>query len=141
MDPVTPTPERPTVVVAGATGFIGERLISRLLPSVRVHALSRRARTGFTKGESEGPLCLDCDLFSMRDTRSAVEGADIAVYLVHSMLHSARLTQGSFHDMDRFWPTTLRAPVLTQGQKDCVFVGTGTGSGRLICAFGQPGRG
>ena len=122
MDPVTPTPERPTVVVAGATGFIGERLISRLLPSVRVHALSRRARTGFTNGESEGPLWIACDLFSMRDTRSAVEGADIAVYLVHSMLPSARLTQGSFHDMDLILADNFARACAHAGVKKIVYL-------------------
>jgi uncharacterized protein YbjT (DUF2867 family) len=91
---------RPTVVVAGATGFIGERLISRLLPSARVHALSRRSRSHGSEDDPAGPVWIACDLFSMRDTRRAVKGADIAVYLVHSMLPSARLTQGSFHDMD-----------------------------------------
>jgi uncharacterized protein YbjT (DUF2867 family) len=41
-----------------------------------------------------------CDLFSFDDTAAALQGADVAFYLVHSMLPSARLTQGSFRDFD-----------------------------------------
>ncbi|MBI5883637.1 MAG: hypothetical protein HZB91_11100 [Elusimicrobia bacterium] len=41
-----------------------------------------------------------CDLFSLRQCEEALAGAEQAFYLVHSMLPSARLTQGSFEDMD-----------------------------------------
>ncbi len=40
------------------------------------------------------------DLFSRRQTIDALEGADLAVYLVHSLHPSARLTQGRVGDLD-----------------------------------------
>ena len=41
-----------------------------------------------------------CDLFSLRDTEAALDNCDVAVYLVHSMMPQARLTQGKFEDID-----------------------------------------
>ncbi|PID24777.1 hypothetical protein [Sporosarcina sp. P7] len=41
-----------------------------------------------------------CDLFSMKDAEKSLAGADIAVYLVHTMLKTAKLFQGVFEDMD-----------------------------------------
>jgi hypothetical protein len=43
---------------------------------------------------------VQCDLFSLIDIENTLKNADVAVYLVHSMLPSARLTQGSFRDFD-----------------------------------------
>ena len=37
---------------------------------------------------------------SLLDAENALDGADVGVYLVHSMLPSARLTQASFDDTD-----------------------------------------
>ena len=39
-------------------------------------------------------------MYSMSSTEKALEGADIAVYLVHSMQPSTRLNQGTFEDTD-----------------------------------------
>ncbi|MGZ3770724.1 MAG: NAD(P)H-binding protein, partial [Bdellovibrio sp.] len=41
-----------------------------------------------------------CDLFSLLDAEKALQGVDVAIYLVHSMRPSAHLTQGTFEDFD-----------------------------------------
>ncbi len=83
------------IVIAGASGFIGRELLNSLKGDHEIIGLSRRIR----KAEN-GVKWFQCDLFSLLDIEKNLEGADVAVYLVHSMLPSARLTQGSFRDFD-----------------------------------------
>ena len=89
---------RSTIAIAGASGFVGRHLCQRLADNGhRVLALSRSGKPPVDHPNVEGR---PCDLFSLLDAERAVHGADKAVYLVHSMLPSARLTQASFEDMD-----------------------------------------
>lgn len=91
------TTVRRRVAIAGASGFVGRALIEALLPDYDVIALTRTT-TGTRPGSALEWRA--CDLFSLRDAERALEGADAAFYLVHSMMPSARLTQGRFDDMD-----------------------------------------
>lgn len=83
------------IVIAGASGFVGKKLLDVLGDQHEVIGLSRRARA-----EEGNVKWVQCDLFSLLDIERTLSGADVAVYLVHSMLPSARLTQGSFRDFD-----------------------------------------
>lgn len=40
------------------------------------------------------------DLFDLDEITEVMEGIDTAIYLVHSMMPSAKLTQANFEDMD-----------------------------------------
>ena len=86
------------ILIAGASGFIGSALIERLLKheDVEIVALSRGQRS------SSHPRLIwkKCDLFSFRDIADSMEGCVEAYYLVHSMLPSASLSQGTFYDFD-----------------------------------------
>ena len=84
-----------TIAIAGATGFIGSRLCSLLSSEFRVVALSRG-----NKVDSEQITWRQCDLYSLESCTSALTDVDAAVYLVHSMMPSARLTQAKFEDLD-----------------------------------------
>lgn len=86
------------VAVAGASGFVGRYLVNALrTEGCIVVALSRRARLD----ENEENLkWIACDLFSRKDAQNALMGCDIAFYLTHSMIPSARLSQGEFADYD-----------------------------------------
>lgn len=86
------------VVVAGASGFVGKHLIERLKkdPALEIRAIGRTLQNQ-KKGQIES---MQCDLFSLLDVERALEGQDIAIYLVHSMLPSSQLSQGSFEDYD-----------------------------------------
>lgn len=86
---------RSRVAIAGASGFIGAQLIKELSSRYEVVALSRRARPS-----RDGVSWRACDLYSLLDVESAIQDCDFAVYLVHSMARSARLTQATFSDLD-----------------------------------------
>jgi uncharacterized protein YbjT (DUF2867 family) len=86
------------VLIAGASGFIGRALLKELEKDHSLHivALSRQPSVqGHERLEWK-----QADLFSLKDISEAMEGCDQVIYLVHSMLPSASLVQGTFYDMD-----------------------------------------
>lgn len=86
------------ILIAGASGFIGQALIKSLASdeSLSIVALSRqKSKVGHERLEWK-----QADLFSLKDITEAMQGCDQAVYLVHSMLPSATLVQGTFYDFD-----------------------------------------
>jgi uncharacterized protein YbjT (DUF2867 family) len=109
--------ENSTVVIAGARGFVGQRLIDRLRGHAKIIGLSRRA------SQEDGVDWRECDLFSRADTLEALKGADYAVYLVHSMLPSARLTQGDFEDFDLICADNFARAAKENGIKHIVYLG------------------
>ncbi|MGZ3476514.1 MAG: NAD-dependent epimerase/dehydratase family protein, partial [Polyangiales bacterium] len=84
------------VAIAGASGFIGRAVARKLRDRVEVVGIARSV----PRDGSDFAAFRTADLFNLRETEHALEGADVAVYLVHSMLPSARLTQGNFADFD-----------------------------------------
>lgn len=110
-------PKRPTVVVAGASGFVGSALLPVLALHYDVVALSRSAAT-----DLPGVCWQQCDLFSLLQTERALAGADYAIYLVHSML-PARLTQARFEDMDFILADNFARSAARAGIKQIVYLG------------------
>lgn len=84
----SPSPRAP-VFVTGATGYIGGRLVPRLLEAgYRVRCLGRnleklRARPWADDGNVE---LVEGDVGDERSLARQMQGADVAYYLVHSML-------------------------------------------------------
>lgn len=117
----TATPQRPRVVIAGASGFVGRALIPRLAERFDVVALSRA--TTSDSANATGVRWQRCDLFSLRETSEALAGADYAVYLVHSMMPSARLTQGSFADIDLVIADNFARAAEQAGIRQIVYLG------------------
>ncbi len=109
------------ILIAGASGFIGRALITELLkdPSHEIVALSRRAR----KTDDPRVEWRKADLFSMRDVAEGMSGCDRAYYLVHSMLPSAALDQGSFYDFDLILADNFARVARAQGLKHLVYLG------------------
>src|SRR5699024_9723326 len=82
-------------LIAGAGGYIAETSLQKLINKANVVGLSRNKREDTKEVEWRS-----CDLFSLADAEDALKDADVAVYLVHSMIPSAKLTHASFEDMD-----------------------------------------
>ena len=92
---------KPVVAIAGASGFVGSALIDALTADHPIIALGRsRASDPAELHSTNHVIWRKCDLFSLLEVEKALLGADIAIYLVHSMIPSAKLTQGNFVDMD-----------------------------------------
>lgn len=84
------------ITIAGASGFIGQKLISDIQNEYSIRGLSRFK----PKSTSTNIQWISTDLFSLQSTTEALKDTEIAIYLVHSMLPSSRLFQGSFQDTD-----------------------------------------
>ncbi len=110
---------KPTVVVAGASGFVGRALGARLAADFHLVGLTRSPE-GKPSGTYEWRAC---DLFSRYETREALMNADYAIYLVHSMQPSSRLTQGNFRDMDLICADNFARAASAHGVKQIIYLG------------------
>jgi uncharacterized protein YbjT (DUF2867 family) len=113
--------ERPTLVIAGATGFIGRWFIERYHHQYRIIALSRsrmEPEPGYDKAEWR-----QVELYSITSTEQGVAGADLALYLIHSMSPSTRLSQGSFEDTDLLLADNFARAARRQDIEQIVFIG------------------
>ena len=113
----TDTPNQ-RILLTGATGYIGRRLKRRLLedPNVALRLLVRnpdalgsavRARAEVVQGSTFTPEALS----------QAMEGIDVAYYLVHS------LGSGDFAEKDRTSAVNFRDAALRAGVKKIVYLG------------------
>ncbi|MFT7580156.1 MAG: hypothetical protein ACI9MR_001823 [Myxococcota bacterium] len=109
------------LVVAGATGFVGRALGPVLAKHFgEVRGLTRSAARAGT--HQDGYHLVQADLFSMLDCERALEGATHVIYLVHSMEASARLTQGSFRDMDLICADNMARAAKTAGVAQIIYL-------------------
>lgn len=111
---------RASVAIAGATGFVGRALAGSLCPHHRVIGL---ARVPPSPTADEPVEWRRCDLFSLLQAEAALEGVEHAFYLVHSMLPSAHLTQGSFQDMDLICADNFARAAARAGVRQIVYLG------------------
>jgi uncharacterized protein YbjT (DUF2867 family) len=89
------------IVIAGASGFVGQALCKSLSQNHHVTAVSRRQIHSISDQPSKtGLFYKKADLFSLRELEIAMSQAEVGIYLVHSMLPPNRLSQGSFSDFD-----------------------------------------
>ncbi len=111
------------IVVAGASGFIGQALLPALagkFPGAHITALSRVKRKSDDKNIEWKP----CDLFSMKSLEEALpERVDLAIYLVHSMGPTAQLDQGSFADYDLILADNFAKTLSKRGVKHMIYLG------------------
>ncbi len=113
--------ERPTLVIAGATGFIGRWFIERYHTQYRIIALTRNAiRPDPTYDKAEWR---QVELYSITSTEDGIAGADLALYLVHSMSPSARLSQGNFEDTDLLLADNFARACRHRGIRQILFLG------------------
>ena len=111
-----------TVLVTGATGFIGARLIPELIDAGHdVRAMTRRPQ------EYDGPgEAVHGDVDDIDTLHGALEGVDVAVYLVHS------LDDDDFERKDAQAAQRFSRAAAEAGVRQIVYLGgLGTDGGRL----------
>ncbi len=107
------------IAIAGASGFVGSWLIRELVEDYTVLGLSRSEK------ESEHPHLKwrQADLYSLPKLTRALEGARTGFYLVHSMLPSSRLVQGSFRDLDLLLADNFAKAAQEAGLEHIIYLG------------------
>ena len=107
-----------TVAIAGASGFIGSALMERIKAKHNIIGLSR------SKNSTQGGIeWRSCDLFSLKEAELGLKGADVAIYLVHSMMPSAKMTQGRFDDLDLIIADNFARAAKAAGVKRIIYLG------------------
>lgn len=112
------SPDSPTIILTGATGYIGGRLLGLLEEKGhQVRCLTRRPEA--LEG-SVGPdtTVVAADMFEPADLEKALEGGDIAYYLVHSMGNSS-----NFEERDREAAKNFGQAARKAGLKRIIYLG------------------
>ncbi len=107
------------ITITGASGFIGQQLVASAPEHWQINALSRggaRPRLGNVSWRQ-------ADLFSLQSTIDALKDTDVAIYLVHSMLPSTRLFQGSFADADLLIADNFSRACIINGVQQIIYLG------------------
>lgn len=113
---------RQVVAITGASGFVGRHLVERMARDCDVVAIGRSVEDGvpWRGGPAVGRRA---DLFSLKDAERSLQGVDVAYYLVHSMMPSARLTQASFEDMDAVLADNFGRAAAAAGVRQIIYLG------------------
>src|SRR4029450_3915680 len=117
-----------SVIVTGATGYIGGRLVPRLLEAgYRVLCVARSAPKLAGRPWAGDPRVevVGADLADADATATALRGCPAAYYLVHSMV----ATGASYAEADRSLAETFATAA------------AGAGGGRIICPGGLGAQG
>ena len=110
---------KPTVLLTGATGYIGRRLekVLRERDDLSLRLLVRNARKLTAKTVLHAEV-VEGDTFSIPTLQQALAGVDTAIYLIHSM--------GSGHDygrLDRISAEQFVQVCLEQGVRKIIYLG------------------
>jgi uncharacterized protein YbjT (DUF2867 family) len=109
---------RPLILLTGATGYVGGRLLSRLeAAGYRVRCLTRRPEE---LGPRLGPNSetVYADVLERESLDEALRGGDVAFYLVHSMGSS-----GGFEEKDRIAAENFGQAARQAGVRRIIYLG------------------
>ena len=113
----------PKLAMAGASGFVGQALATKLTERYEIVALTRSSARAVEKDPNSRMSWRHCDLFSVNRIVRAIHGCEVAVYLVHSMMPSSRLTQANFIDLDLLLADNFARACEAVGVKQILYVG------------------
>ena len=118
-------PDRETVLLTGASGYVGGRLLHRLEGRARhrVRCLTRRPEA-LAKNTAEETEVFAGDVLDPGSLGPAMHGVHTAYYLIHSMGAS-----GDFKALDRLGASNFAAAAKQAGVRRIVYLG-GLGDGR-----------
>jgi uncharacterized protein YbjT (DUF2867 family) len=112
------TGERRRVLLTGASGYVGGRLLPRLMEhGYRVRCLARRPEE-MRERAGPGVEVVAGDVLDRASLDDALRGVDVAYYLVHSMGAS-----GSFEEADREAAAHFGAAARAAGVRRIVYLG------------------
>jgi uncharacterized protein YbjT (DUF2867 family) len=125
--PPSMNPGSETVLLTGASGYIGGRLLHRLQADARhrVRCLTRRPAVLASRTGAETEVFAG-DVLEPASLASAMRGVHTAYYLVHSMGAS-----GDFEELDRVAASNFAAAARRAGVRRIVYLG-GLGDGRHL---------
>ena len=107
------------VLLTGASGYIGRNLMEQLKEDYEIIAVSRSIEH---KDDEENVEWRQADLYSQIDIEKAMGGVHTAIYLVHSMQPSSKLTQGNFSDMDAILADNFARAARGAGVKKIIYL-------------------
>ncbi|GAA3728977.1 NAD(P)H-binding protein [Salinicoccus jeotgali] len=107
------------ILLTGASGYIGGNLLKSLKEDNEIVAVSRNTSN---KKNEENVTWKEADLYSQIDIEEVMEDIDIAVYLVHSMQPSSKLSQGKFKDMDAILADNFAWAAKQKGVKRIIYL-------------------
>ncbi|HYQ76648.1 SDR family oxidoreductase [Cellulomonas sp.] len=91
-------PDAPLVAVTGVTGYVGGRLVPELLAAgYRVRAIARRPERLRGRPWYDAVEVAQADAAEPEQIRAALEGTDVAYYLIHSLGSGRRFEQRDRH--------------------------------------------
>jgi uncharacterized protein YbjT (DUF2867 family) len=108
----------PLCLVTGATGYIGGRLVPELLAAgYRVRVMARHPQRLAGRPWSDDIEVVEADATEPDDLRRALDGTDIAYYLIHALGTSA------FEDTDRETAQAFATAARETGVRRLVYLG------------------
>ena len=107
-----------SVLVTGATGFVGNRLISALVEKgYKIKALSRRDLPS-----KESVKFVQADAFDVHSLSNAMKGTEIAFYLLHSMEDNISAWR-NFAEREKFQAENFLRAAEGAGVKRIIYLG------------------
>ncbi|NNJ70810.1 MAG: NAD(P)H-binding protein, partial [Kiritimatiellales bacterium] len=117
--PTRPRPEIGTVLVAGATGYIGGRLVPELIGrGYAVRVMVRAESSEHAERWPEAEIVV-ADALDQEEVLQALDGVHTAYYLIHSMLFGLH----KFEDADAHAARNFREAAEAQGVRRVIYLG------------------